>query len=173
MFGGPKTSATPPPGDDGGRPQTARVAQITGTLTHVFVHGKGAGSLDVFVNGQPLLSGQVESLSVEIVAPGERDDGTLTGILSYFESGGDGGRTNKSLSLFPGTVELIAENRRVSVTCAEEGSFEGLFLRFGTENDGIGLEASGVKSLRIVVTPELRDVRLVWVEDGREDILLG
>jgi hypothetical protein len=171
MFGGPKNTATPPPGNSG-RPQAADVARLSNSITHVFVNGKGADSLNVFHNGQPLLTGTLESISVEIVAPEENANGTLTGILSYREGGVEGSAGNKAVSLFPGTLELIADGTRLSITCAEEGSFDGLFLRFGTENDGIGMEANGVKSLRLLITPDLRDGRLVWIEDGREDILL-
>jgi hypothetical protein len=172
MFGGPRRSTTPPPGNST-RPQAGDAARISGNLTHVFVNGQSSDGLMIYFNGQPLMTGQLDSLSVEIVAPGERDNGTLTAILSYYETGANGTRTNKSFSLFPGTVELIADGKRLSITCAEEGVFDGLFLRFGTDNNGVGMEANGVQSLRLLITPELRDVRLVWIEDGREDILLS
>ena len=172
MMGGAKATATPPSGG-GGRPQAGDVAKISGTLTHVFVTGTGADALQAFVNDQAVLTGQIESISVEIVAPEEGTSGTLTAILSRYEGGADTARTTNAISLFPGTVEFVAQGKRLSITCAEEGSFDGLFLRFGTDNDGVGLEASGVKSLRLLVTPNLLDGRLVWVEDQREDIILG
>jgi hypothetical protein len=141
-------------------------------LTHAFVSGAGPDGIAVFVNGQPLLTGQIESLSVEIIAPDDTSDGRLTGILSRYESGTDTVRTTRSISLFPGTVEVIAKGRRIAVTCAEEGSFDGLVLRLGMDESGVGLEAQGVKSLRLLASPGLLDARLVWIEDGREEDLL-
>lgn len=172
MFGGPKNNASPPPRNTD-RPQAGDVARITNSVTHVFVDGQSADSINVYYNGQQLMTGLLESISVEIIAPDDKSEGTLTAILSYYEAGADGSKTNKSLSLFPGTLELLADGKRLTVAGVAEGSFDGLILRFGTENDGVGLEANGVKSLRLLITPELRDVRLVWVEDNREDVILS
>lgn len=112
---------------------------------------------------------RLESLSVEIVAPDDEQEGTLAATLvCYSETGG----APVGTPLFPGTVELIAAGKRISVSCDDPASFEGLFLRFGTGEDGIGTEASGVGKFRLVITPDLHDARLTWVEDGREDVLL-
>ena len=154
------------------RPQAAEVARITGHLTHVFVaQGGGPDAVAVFYDGQVIPTGALDSLSVQIVAPDDKQDGTLTGILSRYDSGPQSGTPVKTLRLFPGTVDFICKGCRVSVTCAEEGSFDGLFLRFGTDDNGVGLQADGVLSLNIVVSPGLLDARLVWAEDNREDIV--
>jgi hypothetical protein len=170
MFGGPTNNTVPPAGS--GRDSADAVARIQGNLTHAFVSGAGPDGLSVFVNGQPLLTGQIESLSVDIIAPDETGNGRLTGILSHYDGSAAATRTTRSVSLFPGTVEVIAKGRRIAVTCAEEGSFDGLVLRLGMDESGIGLEAQGVKSLRLLVSPGLVDARLVWIEDGREENLL-
>jgi hypothetical protein len=169
MFGGPTNNTVPPAA---GRDSAAAVARIQGSLIHAFVSGPGPDGLSVYVNGQPLLTGQIDSLSVEIIAPDDASDGRLTGILSRYETGGDGTRTTRAMSLFPGTVEVIAKGRRIAVTCADEGSFDGLILRLGMDESGVGLEAQGVKSLRLLVSPGLMDARLVWIEGGREEDLL-
>lgn len=171
MFGAPTASTTPPPG--GGRPQAGDVAKIAGNLTHVIVTGPDIDDLHVFYNGQWVMTGQIENVGVEIIAP----DGTLTGVLTRTETDAAGAKSTKSLSLFPGTVELVAKNRRVAVVCPVAGSFDGLTLLFGTADENgainnIGLPANGVRSLRIVVSSGLVDAKLVWDEDGREDNLL-
>ena len=160
--------------NNGSRPQAAEVAAITGHLTHVFIaEGGGPDAVETFYDGLKIPTGALESLSVQIVAPDERNPGTITGILSRYDAGAQSGTAVKTLRLFPGTVEFIAKNRRISVTCAVENSFDDLFLRFGTDDNGVGLQADGVLSLNIVVSGSLLDARLVWAEDNREDVLFG
>jgi hypothetical protein len=176
MFGGPQKSAIPPQGNSN-RPQTGDVAKITGNLTHVIVTSEDIDGLHVFYNGQPVLTGQLENIGVEIVAPDDSGNGTLTGVLTRYEGGAEGARTTRSFSLFPGTLEVIAKGKRITIVCPNEGSFDGLALLFGTANydgviDNIGMDARGVQSLRIVITPGLVDAKLVWIEDQREDTIL-
>jgi hypothetical protein len=176
MFGTPTATTTPPPG--GGRPQAGDVAKIVGNLTHVIVAGPDIDDLHVFYNGQWVMTGTIENIGVEILAPtNEAPDGAVTGVLTRTETDAAGAKTTKSLSLFPGSVELIAKNRRVVVICPTAGTLEGVSILFGTANeagviDNAGLWANGVRSLRIVVSAGLTDAKLVWDEDGREDNLL-
>jgi hypothetical protein len=167
MFGAPKASSTPPPSS--GRPHTSDVAKLQTHLTHVIVSNDDLDGLHVFYDGKPILTGQLENIGVEIVAPSDTQDGTLTGVLTYYETNKDGERRIKSLSLFPGTVEFVTKGRRIVVHCAESGSFDGLFLSFGLADDGSAAQANGVQSLRIVIAPQLVDAKLVWAEDGQED----
>ncbi|GAB4455451.1 MAG: hypothetical protein OHK0029_11600 [Armatimonadaceae bacterium] len=167
MFGGPKASTTPPP--SWGRPQTSDVAKMNTHLTHVIVSNEDLDGLHVFHDGQPILTGKIENIGVEIVAPDDTSDGNITGVLTYYDTDKDGERQVRSISLFPGTVELLAKGRRVVIHCTEANSFDGLYLSFGMAEDGMGLQAEGVKSVRIVVAPKLLDARLIWVEDNRED----
>ena len=167
-FNTDNNQTTPPPA---ARASASEVAQISGNMTHVFVPTDTGESLAVFHNGTALPVGSLESLSVNITAPSDTDSGTLTGVLVHYETGADGTRKTASLPLFPGTVEVIAHGRRVAVTCLEAGSFDGLFVRLGTDDNGIGLQVDGASALRLTVSPLLTDARLIWAEDGREDIL--
>lgn len=176
MFGGPQKSAIPPQGNNN-RPQTGTVAQIVGNLTQVIVTSEDLDGLHVFYNGQPVLTGQLENIGIEIIAPDDSGNGMLTGVLTRYEGGAEGARTTRSFSLFPGSVDVIAKGKRITIVCPNEGSFDGLALRFGTaDENGVinntGLEAQGVQSLRIVITPGLVDAKLVWAEDQREDSIL-
>ncbi len=165
MFGTNKTTAPP------ARPAAAEVARFRNNLTHVIVSGGAPDGINVFVNAVPVLTGAIESLSVTIVAPGDGDAGTLTGILSRYETGADGTRTQQAVALFPGTVEIVTKQRRLVVSCQEPGVFDGLWLGLGMNEDGTSSELTGVQSLHVVVTPSLCDAKLTWSEDGTtEDI---
>ena len=156
-----------------GRPAAAEVARIEGNLTHVLYHGSGADALQVFVNGQPVPTGEIESLSIEIAIPDEGNSaGVVHAILSRYQAGADGQRQERGTALFPGTVEIIARGRRIVVTCQEPGSFEGLWLGLGLRADGTSSELTGVQSLRVVAAPGLLDGKLVWSEDGTTEDLL-
>lgn len=158
----------PPPSS---RPPASQVAAITGSVTYVLVSPDHTDGIQVFVNGRPVPPGSVENVGINIVAPGDDDGGTLTAILSRYETAADGSRKLSTLSLFPGTVEVIAQNSRIQVHCPNEGSFDGLMLRLGNSDGGIGREVLGVQSFSVVLADDLLSAKLVWSEDGTsEDI---
>lgn len=169
MFGTNGTSAP----SSSSRPAAADVARIEGTLTQILVTGDTSLDLALFVNGEPYPQGEVESLTIEIAAPDQTNpQGAVTAILSRYETGPTGARETRTVSLFPGTVELIARRRRIVVTCVQPGSFDGLWLGLGLRADGTSSELSGVQSLRLAVAPGLVDAKLVWSEDGTTEDLL-
>ena len=154
-------------------PAAAEVARLQSRLTQIIVSGPSSADLYVFLNGQPVPTGDVESLSVEIIAPDANgQNGSVTAILSQYRTGPTGTRQTQGVSLFPGTVELIARSRRIVVTCEQDGSFDGLWLGLGLRSDGTSSELSGVQSLRLTAAPGLVDVRLVWSDtNAAEDLL--
>ncbi len=167
MFGNTNGAAAPAPT----RPAASEVARVEGTLTQVLVSGDGSDGLHVFLNGQPVPTGDVESLTVEIVAPDDSGHGTVAAVLSRYETGPNG-RTQCGVSLLPGTIEIIARGRRVVVTGLSEGSFDGLWLGLGLRVDGTSSELTGVGSLRLAAAPGLLDAKLIWSEDGTTEDLL-
>lgn len=170
MFGSTNGTANQP---NPARPAASDVARIEGTLTQIIVTGDTSIDLALFVNGEAYPEGDVESLTIDITAPAsESDQGAVTAILSRYETGPTGARTTRTVSLFPGTVELIARRRRIVVTCVQPGSFDGLWLGLGLRADGTSSELSGVQSLRLAVAPGLVDAKLTWSEDGTTENLL-
>lgn len=154
------------------RPAAAQVAQLDTHLTHVFLAGDSVADLHVFVDGAPVLTGAIESVSVDIVAPSDEvPDGRITAILSRYETAADGSKRQSALGLFPGTVEIIAKGRRISVSCPEAGSFDGLWLGLGLRADGTADELTGVKSLRVLFAPGVAaDAHLSWSDGGEESL---
>lgn len=170
MFGNTNGAANQP---NPSRPAASDVARIEGTLTQVIVTGDTSLDLALFVNGEAYPQGDIESLTIEIAAPeAANPQGAVTAILSRYQTGPTGERQTRTVSLFPGTIELIARRRRIVVTCVQPGSFDGLWLGLGLRADGTSSELSGVQSLRLAVAPGLVDARLVWSEDGTTEDLL-
>ena len=154
------------------RPPAAQVARLNTRLTHVFISGSGPDDLSVFVDGTPVPTGQIESLSIEIIAPSdELPDGRITGILSRYETGADGTKRQSALALFPGIVELVVRGSRLEVVCPQANSFEGLNLNMGLHPDGSIDEASGVRSLQVVFASEVgTSVKIAWLEGVEESL---
>ncbi len=164
-------NGTPPVNPN--RPLASDVARLESSLTQIIVSSASSDGIAVFLNGQPLAIGDVESLSIEIVAPDDAgQNGTVAAVLSRYQPGPTGTREQRAVSLFPGTVELIANGRRIVVTCMEANSFEGLWLGLGLRADGTSSELTGVQNLRLAVAPGLVDAKLVWSEDGATEDLL-
>ncbi len=154
-------------------PTASEVARLQSGLTQIIVSGPSSADLFVFLNGQPVPTGEVESLSVEIIAPGQNgQNGSVAAVLSRYKTGLTGSRDQSATSLFPGTVELIARGRRIVVTCEQDGSFDGLWLGLGLRADGTSSELTGVGSLRLAAAPGLLDAKLIWSEDGTTEDLL-
>lgn len=141
------------------RPAAAELARISNHLTQVIVTGDAIDDLNVFLDGKLILPGQVESLALNIDA----DQNQITAQLSWKEND-----AHKSSSLFPGTVDIVARERRLVVTSAVDGSLDGLWLSLGLGEDGTSTELTGVQSLRVLLTPGLIDTKLNW-SDGREE----
>ena len=163
---------------NGQTPRTARqpgseVALMLSPLTHVFVSGGSSVDINVFLNGDPVQAGDVESMTISVVAPTAADPrGEITAVLSRYKTSASGTREQYGVSLFPGTVEIVARGRRLVVTCQTANSFEGLWLGLGLREDGTSSELTGVQSLRLAVSPGLLDAKLVWSEDGSTEDLL-
>lgn len=168
MFGQNNTPAAVP-----ALPAAVEVARLGSSLTQIIVSGPSSADLFVFLNGQPVPTGEVESLSVEIIAPDQSGrNGTVAAVLSRYKTSLTGSRDQAATSLFPGTVELIARGRRIVVTCEQDGSFDGLWLGLGLRADGTSSELTGVQSLRLAVAPGLVDAKLIWSDMGTAEDLL-
>lgn len=154
-------------------PAASEVARLGSSLTQIIVSGPSSADLFVFLNGTPIPTGEVESLSVEIIAPDAGgQNGSVAAVLSRYKTSITGRRDQQATSLFPGTVELIARGRRIVVTCEQDGSFDGLWLGLGLRADGTSSELTGVQSLRLAAAPGLVDAKLIWSDTGATEDLL-
>lgn len=141
------------------RPAAVDVASLDTNLTWIAYESDSADGLHVFHNGQAILPGTIESLSVDI----DTDKGTVTAILVRTVGG--------NISLFPGSIEILARGKRISLSALEAGSFDGLYFGLGVRQDGTSDQVQGVKSLRIVFTAGLASAKLIWSEDGSEEVI--
>ena len=145
------------------RPAAADVAGLDTNLTWVIYESESADGLSVFFNGQTVMTGSIESLSVDI----DTEKGTIAAVLSRKDATGKQSPT----SLFPGTVEILAKGKRLSLSALEAGNFDGLYFGIGLREDGTSDQVTGVKSLRVVLAPGLASAKLVWNDDSKEDAI--
>jgi hypothetical protein len=141
------------------RPTAAQVAGLDTNLTWIAYESDSADGLQVLHNGKAILTGSIESISVDI----DSEKGSITAILVRKEGG--------SISLFPGSIEIVAKEKRISLSALETNNFDGLYFGLGVREDGTSDQVQGVKSLRIVLTPGLASAKLVWSEDGTDEAI--
>lgn len=141
------------------RPAAAHVAGLDTSLTWIVYESDSADGLHAFHNGQSILTGSIESISVDV----DSEKGTVAAILVRKEGG--------NISLFPGSVEIIAKGKRLSLSALEANSLDGLYFGLGVREDGTSDQVKGVKSLRVVLTPGLASAKLTWSEDGTEEAI--
>lgn len=141
------------------RPAAADVAGLDTSLTWVIYESDSADGLHIFLNGQSILTGSIESLSVDI----DTEKGTIAAVLSRTDG--------TSKSLFPGAVEILAKGKRLSLSALAPDDFEGLYFGVGLREDGTSDQVQGVKSLRVVLTAGLASAKLVWNDTSAEEVL--
>lgn len=141
------------------RPAAADVAGLDTSLTWVIYESDSADGLHVYLSGQSILTGSIESLSVDI----DTEKGTIAAVLSRTDG--------TSKSLFPGAVEILAKGKRLSLSALAPDDFEGLYFGVGLREDGTSDQVQGVKSLRVVLTAGLASAKLIWNDTGAEEVL--
>ena len=171
MFGkpsqqGPTGRPTPP------RSAAADAARIQGGgLVQCVVTGVEPLNYYLFLNTRAVPQTDVESLSVFIETPEAGDQGTVRATLAVYMNTVSGERTQQRIELFPSTLEIVALGRRLSITCMNADSFDGLWITLGLKPDGTGAEVTGVKALRILITEGILDAKLTWMDGEVEDLL--
>jgi hypothetical protein len=68
-------------------------------------------------------------------------------------------------------VEIVALERRITLTCLQVDSLDGLWIRLGLKPDGSSAEVSGAKSLQILLTDEILSAKLTWMDGQTEELL--
>jgi hypothetical protein len=141
------------------RPAAAQVAGLDTSLTWIAYESDSADGLHVLHNGQLILTGSIESISVDI----DSEKGTITAILVRKEGG--------NISLFPGSIEILAKGKRISLSALAADSLDGLYFGLGVREDGTSDQVQGVKGLRIVFTPGLASAKLVWSDTEADEVI--
>ena len=170
MFGKKPPQQPPPP--------TARVtacdaAQILGGgLVQIIVTHAQPLEFYLFLNDKYVPQSDIESFSLSIETPADQNfGGVVRATLALYAHAVGGQRVQQRTELFPSTIEIIALNRRVSVTATNPDSVEGLWISLGLRTDGTGRDLEGVQALRILISEGFLDAKLTWSDGVVEDIL--
>lgn len=148
------------------------VARIQGGgLVQVIVTALDPILFYVFLNDTALDQVNVDSLFVSIQAPGEgAPNGEATATLSHYVKAVDGQRTLQQLALFPCAIEIVALDRRIFLTCPEEGTLDGLWISLGLKPDGTDSEVQGARALQILLNQTILDAKLTWGDGQTEEL---
>ena len=140
-----------------------------GGLAQIIVTSLAPMEFYLFLNDKLVQSIDIESLSIAI----ETDVGSqlvLHATLNRFVKDSIGGMTQQRTELFPCTLELVAMGRRLSITCSDPESTDGLWISLGLRGDGTGRDLEGLKALRVLLSHEFLDAQVTWLDDTKESI---
>ena len=148
------------------------VARIQGGgLSQVIVTSVTPLTFYVFLNHKAISEIDVHSLSVSIAVSDSSTADVVRATLELYAKNVTGERTLQRVELFPGTLEIIALGRRLSVTALQPDSLEGVYISVGLEPDGTDHPVTGAKELRVLVGEGLLDAKLTWMDGETEDLL--
>jgi hypothetical protein len=154
------------------RPAASDAARITGGgLVQAIVTSLSPFTYYLFLNDREVPQAEVESLSVSVDAGDGSTPGMVRASLSRYVKDVTGGTNQQYTELFPCTLEIVAQGRRICVSCPNAGSLDGLWINLGLRPDGSGAEVQGAKVLRIVLTEGILDAKLTWMDGQTEDLL--
>jgi hypothetical protein len=155
------------------RPTAAEMALIQGGgLVQIIVTNLAPLTYFLFLNDTEVSQMDVESLSIFIEAPqGAGDAGTIRATLARYMPSVTGARTLQRTELFPCTLELIALQRRLSITAMHADSFDGLWISLGLKPNGESFELEGLKGLTVLINETILHAKLTWQDGETEDLL--
>lgn len=154
------------------RPAAASVAATELTSTYVFYSGPQSDGLTVIRDGELLLPGTVDSVSIQVDVT---DDGNpvLTGVISLVPGSGVASRFGNSISLFPGFVDVLVGGKRLQLVCPNTGDLSTLWFGVGMRTSGEATPVQGVQSLKVLLAAGLgATAELVWADNGLQESLL-
>lgn len=154
------------------RPTAASVAATELTTTYVFYSGPQSDGLTVIRDGELLLPGTVDSVSVQVDASDEGNP-VLTGVISLVSGSGVAARFGNSIPLFPGFVDVLVAGKRLQLVCANTGDLSTLWFGVGMRTSGEATPVQGVQSLKVLLAAGFgATADLIWADNGLQESLL-
>ena len=155
------------------RPAAASVASTELTTTYIFFSGPQSDGLTVIRDGELLIPGTVDSVSIQVDGSDDSNP-VLTGVISLVAGSGAANRFGSSISLFPGFVEVIVGGKRLQLVCADTADLSTLWFGIGMRTSGEATPVQGVQSLRVLLASGLgATADLVWADNGLQESLLA
>jgi hypothetical protein len=160
---------SPPPQ----RVAAADLAKIQGGgLVQLIVTETQPIGFSLFLNHTAVSEIDIDSLSIDVLAPDDPSDGvTVRATLSEYVTNVTGERVVQNRELFPCTIEVIARDRRLAVTCTRHDSTDGLWVSVGLRANGESAELTGLREFRFLLSHDMLDARVIWVDGQSEDLL--
>lgn len=126
----------------------------------------------LFLNEKAVPSLEVESLSIDIVVGDDSyNSPTVRATLSRYVKSVTGEISQQRTELFPCTLEVVALGRRIAITCMRPDSTDNLWVNVGLKPDGDSHELSRLQEFRFLMTQEMLDARIIYMDGSSEDLL--
>ncbi|MDE2126566.1 MAG: hypothetical protein KGJ62_08250 [Armatimonadetes bacterium] len=159
------------PSDPAPQPSAAELARILGGgLVQIIVSNLQPLVFHLFLNHHLVEQTDVEEVSVLVELPEEDGQPMLRATMTHAVTNVAGERQMQSAELFPCTLEVVAENRRFSITCSDVADINSAWIGIGLLPDGSAHDLSGVRSLRMVLAAGILDARVTWTNGQEEEL---
>jgi len=143
-----------------------------GGLVQLIVTETQPIGFSLFLNQTAVSEINIDSLSIDVVAPDDPSEAvTVRATLSEYVTNVTGERVVQNRELFPCTIEVIALDRRLAVTCTRHDSTDGLWVSVGLRANGESAELTGLREFRFLLSHDMLDARVTWVDGESEDLL--
>jgi hypothetical protein len=129
----------------------------------------------VFLQGEPINEMDLEDLVVDLTVPSDGDaaKGKVEATLSLKRKGLSGKREVEVVDLFPGLLEFYVNGHNITVCCPVKNSLEDAWITVGMDRGGAPSEVNGIKSLRIVISRGILDMKIEFMDGKTESVLDG
>ena len=157
-------------------PQRAAAADLAkilgGGLVQLIVTETQPIGFSLFLNQTAVSEIDVDSISIDVVAPDDPSDAIVVrATLSEYVTTVSGERVVQNRELFPCTIEVIALDRRLAVTCTRHDSTDGLWVSVGLRANGESADLTGLREFRFLLSHDMLDAKVTWVDGESENLL--
>jgi hypothetical protein len=161
------TAATPP------LSETSRIHLRGWTL--VVIPKMDPFSWYVFLQGEAINEMDLEDLVVNLTVPSDGDatKGRVEATLSLQRKGLSGKRELEVVDLFPGLLEFYVNGHNITVCCPVKNSLDDAWITVGMDRGGAPSEIGGIKSLKIVISRGILDMKIEFMDGKIESVLDG
>jgi len=155
------------------RTSAAELAEIEGGgLVQVIVTNLRPLTFSLFLNDTEVPQIDVDSLSISIEVPTDGGSSPIVrATLFRYVTSVTGSKTQQHTELFPCTIEVVALGRRLSITCMNLNSLDGLWVSLGLKADGTTNDLTGLQSARFLLSQEILDAKITYEDGVSEDLL--
>jgi len=137
--------------------------QVAGATTIILIGGKEPAGFHCFHEGDPVILSAESQLVLDFDPV---KDAPI--FLVNFLAQGEEPEETKALPLFPGTLEISGQKKRLRCTLLDPSNFSSMRLEMGVNESGDSTWPTGAKKLSIGFADARPRVEITWMDNSTE-----